>query len=333
MKAIRTIGFTGTIASGKSSRCKRLVEVAKEHQRVLGTAASAARVLSNKPMTKTEKSASTAVSNSVMVHYINADLVGHSIYEPGKPCYKDLVHHFGSVILSRIPTAVPPGTNNSAPAGSASSGGTSNSNNDRDIKLHGHPSSKIDNSFPPLIDRRVLGDIVFADEHKLDELNAICWPYISAAIRAEHAAVCARAMAMPLPSGVDARLYPNIPPETTSPAAVALIIVEAALLCDMTDVLNLTTDLWMTHCTPVTAVDRLMQRNGLSREAAERRVASQHEVGQKLQVLRELSYKGDIEVFDTTQVSLVAGLKETEKAFERFWAKKVLVHLSQNTIA
>lgn len=30
---------------------------------------------------------------------INADVVAHSVYNPGKPCYKLLVEHFGQRIL------------------------------------------------------------------------------------------------------------------------------------------------------------------------------------------------------------------------------------------
>lgn len=321
MKAIRTIGFTGTIASGKSSRCKRLVEVAKEHQRVLDTAAAAAHTIENKP-TLTSHPTRTTPHTSVLVHYINADLVGHNIYEPGKPCYQDLVRHFGSAILSR--------TTSSNTTGTAAVGAGAESS-----------PKPIANEAPstptaPLIDRRVLGDIVFSDEHKLQELNAICWPYITAAICAEYAAVVARATGAPLPANRDPSLH--LPPSLqnaapAAPADVALIIIEAALLCEMTDVLRVTTDLWMTHCTPPTAVDRLMARNGLSREAAEQRVASQREVSEKLQALRELSYQGEIEVFDTTQVSLEEGLKETEKAFEKYWKKKVMVHLPENAIA
>ncbi|KPI84721.1 hypothetical protein ABL78_6214 [Leptomonas seymouri] len=300
MRAILTLGFTGTIASGKSSRCKRLVEVAAEHQRALGIGTVAAKTMSHKPNPPSQAPTPYA-ADAVLTHYINADLVGHHIYEPGKPCYRDLVQHFGTSILSRT---------------SASEA----------LKTEGGRGTSASVDRPPFIDRRVLGEIVFSDERKLRELNSICWPYISAAIRAEHLAVCARATATAPPSGIDTSVLDAVP---RGPAvAVALIIVEAALLCDLTDILSLTTDLWMTHCTPWTAVDRLMQRNGLSREAAERRVSSQREVGEKLQTLREFSYRGDIKVFDTTQISLAEGLKETEKAFNMYWKQKVLVHLS-----
>jgi dephospho-CoA kinase len=330
MKAVLTIGFTGTIASGKSSRCRRLVEVAKEHQRRLDTGLKAAHVISNKPT----RNVASPITNCVLVHYINADLVGHNIYEPGKPCYHDLVHHFGSSILSRTDVPVSPGVTSAA----------ANTRSEPPLQEHDvrpiHPTTSAPPPPPPLlprIDRCVLGEIVFGSEHKLQELNAICWPYISAAIRTEHAAVCARATASPLPSGSNASVPPSPPAskcaEAAATSAVALIIIEAALLCDMTDVLSLTTDLWMTHCTPATAVNRLIERNGLTPEAAQRRVASQREIGETLQTLRELSYKGDIEVFDTTQVSLAEGLKETEKAFEKYWQKKVLMHHPQNPSA
>lgn len=352
MKAIRTIGFTGTIASGKTSRCKHLVEVAQQRRATLAHPTPAAATVASSSSsaaaamavasTRTPSDAATPVS--VAVHYINADLVGHGIYEPGKPCYFEVLQHFGSSILSKS-------TGEAAAVPSPSQLGESLG---RRTPTAGTAAAL------PMIDRRVLGEIVFSEEHKLQELNAICWPYISAAIKAEYATVCTRLRGgAPLPTlstspaTTPARATAGscVPPGVGSPTAgfspattstsgcpsaatpcvdVGLIIIEAALLCEMTEVLGLTTDVWMTHCTTVTAVDRVMVRNHLSREAAEKRVASQLNVEAKLRHLRHLPYHGDVEVFDTTQVSLAQGLRETEAAFDRYWNKKIAVHLSQD---
>ncbi|GET87738.1 hypothetical protein, conserved [Leishmania tarentolae] len=336
MKTIRTIGFTGTIASGKSSRCKHLVEVARRWQRSLSAAKGSGK----------SSAASTAVvggdhtmqhnaisSSALTVHYINADLVGHDIYEPGKPCYYELLQHFGTAILSASVSTEEASAQAESPAQRVQDG------TDRGGDASGSGKAG------PRIDRYVLGQIVFAEERKLQELNSICWPYITAAIKDEYARVCASRTAAypPLPASAGTScsavktgtvvLPPSPSPSMSSDAAalaesaVGLVIVEAALLCEMPEVLELTTDVWMTHCTPATAVDRVMVRNQISREDAELRVASQLDVEQKLLKLRQLPYKGGIEVFETTHVSLEEGLKETEAAFGRYWREKIAVHL------
>ncbi|KAG5481320.1 hypothetical protein LSCM4_07031 [Leishmania orientalis] len=337
MKAIRTIGFTGTIASGKTSRCKRLVEVAQQRQQSVSAAAGAVKhsTTSTSALGSYREVRPQAMpsSSGLRVHYINADLVGHHIYEPGKPCYYDLLQHFGTAILS-APTPAEARSHHASSPIQPVQGADGCS----DCAAQ---SGKTE----PRIDRRVLGEIVFSEERKLRELNAICWPYITAAIKDEYGKVCASLKAPCPPSmgpagdssatekSPSAVSPPSPSPPTSSDAgaltapAVGLFIVEAALLCEMTEVLELTTDVWMTHCTPATAIDRVMERNHISREAAEQRVASQLDVEQKLRKLRHLPYKGDIEVFDTTQVSLAEGLKETEAAFDRYWRNKIAVHL------
>ncbi|TPP55313.1 Dephospho-CoA kinase family protein [Leishmania donovani] len=294
MKTIRTIGFTGTIASGKTSRCKHLLKVAESWQQSIAAAKGSGKNNATPSAAlgsdRTMRPQAIPSSSALAVHYINADLVGHHIYEPGKPCYYDLLQHFGTAILT-APAPTKAASQQTGPPTQRIQEGAG-----RGFSAAGSGKAE------PFIDRRVLGQIVFAEERKLQELNSICWPYITAAIKDEHAKVYAT-------------------------PAVGLVIVEAALLCEMTEVLELTTDLWMTHCTSATAVDRVMMRNQISREDAERRVASQLDVERKLLKLRHLPYKGDIEVFDTTQVSLEEGLKETEAAFERYWRKKIAVHL------
>ncbi|TPP53298.1 Dephospho-CoA kinase family protein [Leishmania donovani] len=275
MKTIRTIGFTGTIASGKTSRCKHLLKVAESWQQSIAAAKGSGKNNATPSAAlgsdRTMRPQAIPSSSALAVHYINADLVGHHIYEPGKPCYYDLLQHFGTAILT-APAPTKAASQQTGPPTQRIQEGAG-----RGFSAAGSGKAE------PFIDRRVLGQIVFAEERKLQELNSICWPYITAAIKDEHA--------------------------------------------KMTEVLELTTDLWMTHCTSATAVDRVMMRNQISREDAERRVASQLDVERKLLKLRHLPYKGDIEVFDTTQVSLEEGLKETEAAFERYWRKKIAVHL------
>ncbi|KAG5507564.1 hypothetical protein JKF63_06513 [Porcisia hertigi] len=329
MKPIYTIGFTGTIASGKTARCKHLLKVAERWHQTRCTRERTAKNSSASTVVSSGDNLMVSpaiVSSPLAVHYINADLVGHCIYEPGKPCYYDLLGHFGKAILCAP-----------SPAEAACQGVTSPGQEVEGTSQNGGtaPSGKAE----PRIDRRTLGQIVFADERRLQELNSICWPYITAAIKDEHTKLCASLnAAKPLLEGWAGMSSSTVrPPDVFSPSflshptpsgvgapAVGLVIVEAALLCEMTEILALTTDVWMTHCTPEMAIARLMNRNHISREAAEQRVLSQRGVGQKL---RSLSYKGDIEVFDTTQVTLAEGLKEVEETFGRYWEQKIARHL------
>jgi dephospho-CoA kinase len=63
------LGFTGGIASGKSSRCQHLLKIAQQKALQPGV--------------------------SLGVSYINADLVGHSMYAPGKTCFSKILDAFG----------------------------------------------------------------------------------------------------------------------------------------------------------------------------------------------------------------------------------------------
>lgn len=121
MGNVTVLGFTGGIASGKSSRCKHLVKLAQHKSQQPGV--------------------------SLGVEYINGDLVGHSVYEPGKEAYHAIVNKFGEGIL-------------------CSSGASSSSSS---------------SSLPP-VDRRALGAIVFSDPDKMRDLTNIVWPALDEAL-------------------------------------------------------------------------------------------------------------------------------------------------------
>jgi len=95
------------------------------------------------------------------------------------------------------------------------------------------------------IDRRALGAVVFANPEKLAELDALTHPVIEAAIR-----------------GRIARLRGGV----VVVDAVKLVESGMAAECDA---------VWVVTCTPEQQIARLMQRNGLTRTEAERRVAAQ----------------------------------------------------------
>lgn len=102
------------------------------------------------------------------------------------------------------------------------------------------------------IDRRTLGDIVFADPAALAELDALTHPAVVAAVRQRLAAL-------------------------TGGVAVidAVKLVESGLAADCDR-------LWLVVCDPGKQVERLIRRSGIDRAEAERRVAAQPPLAPKL---------------------------------------------------
>ncbi|HEY7036727.1 MAG TPA: dephospho-CoA kinase [Thermomicrobiales bacterium] len=105
------------------------------------------------------------------------------------------------------------------------------------------------------IDRRALGAIVFADPAALAKLDRITHPAVITAIRDRVAGIQGRVVA------VD---------------AVKLIESGMAPLCDA---------VWLVTCDRAQQISRLVERNGLSRADAERRVAAQPPTDGKLSVV------------------------------------------------
>ena len=106
------------------------------------------------------------------------------------------------------------------------------------------------------IDRRKLGDIVFADREKLDLLNRLVHP---AVFEEWHRRIEEIRKAQP-----DAIVLSDIP-----------LLIEAGMK-PMVDLILLV------YVPPEEQIARLMARNGYSREDAEKRIASQMPIGEKL---------------------------------------------------
>lgn len=102
------------------------------------------------------------------------------------------------------------------------------------------------------IDRRTLGKIVFSDPAALADLDALTHPSVIAAIDAKVAASDAAVVGI---------------------GAVKLVESGHADHCDR---------VWLVTCDPDEQVARLMRRNGLARDDAERRVAAQPPLAAKL---------------------------------------------------
>lgn len=95
------------------------------------------------------------------------------------------------------------------------------------------------------IDRKKLGQLVFADKNKLNKLNSIVWPAI-------------RALAV----------------QEIQKAEADVVVLEAAVLLEAGwD--NMVHEVWTTFVPREEAVNRIMTRNGLSQDAAEKRIDSQ----------------------------------------------------------
>ena len=98
------------------------------------------------------------------------------------------------------------------------------------------------------IDRRKLGGIVFADETQLERLNGIMHPLMAKMVEHRKAAFDA--------------------------GGVAVTVVEAAVLLEAGwD--SLVDEVWTTHASESTVVQRLFERNGLDEAEARKRINSQ----------------------------------------------------------
>jgi len=102
-----------------------------------------------------------------------------------------------------------------------------------------------------LINRKALGSIIFSDPSKKKELESIVWPAIRNKIiqKLEHF-------------------------KSKSINTPVTVVLEAAIMIEAgwTDLVD---SVWIPVVEPSVAIERLISRNGLTREDAERRLASQ----------------------------------------------------------
>jgi dephospho-CoA kinase len=109
------------------------------------------------------------------------------------------------------------------------------------------------------VDRNALGAIVFHDSAALKRLEAIVHPAVSRALQQELAHVSAQGIAV-----ID---------------AVKLLEGGSAALCQSK---------WLVICSPEQQLQRLMQRNHLSRVDAQARLAMQPDVQQRMKLVDEV---------------------------------------------
>jgi|SRR6185295_12797163 len=133
----------------------------------------------------------------------DADKIAHSVMEPGRPAFEDIVREFGREVLA----------------------------------------------YDGSIDRAKLGAIVFADEPRRKRLNEIVHPRV---IEEQN------------------RLLREV--EASSPDGIA--VMDAALIIESGGYKRFD-KLIVAFCDRETQIQRLMRRNGVTREDAERRIAAQ----------------------------------------------------------
>jgi dephospho-CoA kinase len=190
-------------------------------------------------MLKVGLTGSIAVGKSYVVSVLaelgcvtfDADRVAHSVMEPGRPAYEDIVSEFGANVVA--------------------SDGT--------------------------IDRQKLGGIVFADEARRTRLNEIVHPRVIE----EQNRLLAEA-------------------EARDPNGIA--VIDAALMIESGGYKRFD-KLIVVFCDRETQIERLMRRNQITREDAERRVAAQMSSEQKL---RYADYRIDTSgPFEQTRQSVI----------------------------
>lgn len=159
------------------------------------------------------------------------------------------------------------------------------------------------------INRKTLGGIVFADKSQLRALNEIVWPAIRSTV-AERIANCGERLPAKGPAGERRR--------------ATLVLLEAALLVEV-GLAQLCDEIWLTSVAPAIAIERIMARDGASKEEAERRLASQLSVEERIASIRDgvMAEVGSLckryRHFDTSRhATLEKGLEEISNAFAEF---------------
>jgi len=116
------------------------------------------------------------------------------------------------------------------------------------------------------IDRRALGSIVFSNSQRMRELEALVWPTIRGFIEQELLELTER--------------------ETQNPRVPVIVVLEAAVMLEA-GWNDLCSSLWVVHVDPLVARARLVARNALTPEEADKRISAQMTNSKRLSTLRE----------------------------------------------
>ena len=150
----------------------------------------------------TGKSEVLSILRDLGASTVQADLLAHEIYSPGKPAWQDIIHTFGSEILTA----------------------------------------------EQQINRKKLGEIVFADKNKLSKLNQIVHPRIF-----EHLKELIEKQEM---------------------AGVRLLVIEAAVLIEA-EWTEMVDSVWVVKASRSIIIDRLKGKTTLSEKQINQRINAQ----------------------------------------------------------
>ena len=150
----------------------------------------------------TGKSEVLSILRDLGASTVQADLLAHEIYSPGKPAWQDIIHTFGSEILTA----------------------------------------------EHQINRKKLGEIVFADKNKLSKLNQIVHPRIF-----EHLKELIEKQEM---------------------AGVRLLVIEAAILIEA-EWTEMVDSVWVVKASRSIIIDRLKGKTTLSEKQINQRINAQ----------------------------------------------------------
>ena len=150
----------------------------------------------------TGKSEVLSILRDLGASTVQADLLAHEIYSPGKPAWQDIIHTFGSEILTA----------------------------------------------EQQINRKKLGEIVFADKNKLSKLNQIVHPRIF-----EHLKELIEKQEM---------------------AGVRLLVIEAAVLIEA-EWTEMVDSVWVVKASKSIIIDRLKGKTTLSEKQITQRINAQ----------------------------------------------------------
>ena len=150
----------------------------------------------------TGKSEVLSILHDLGASTVQADLLAHEIYSPGKPAWQDIIHTFGSEILTA----------------------------------------------EQQINRKKLGEIVFADKNKLSKLNQIVHPRIF-----EHLKELIEKQEM---------------------AGVRLLVIEAAILIEA-EWTEMVDSVWVVKTSRSIIIDRLKGKTTLSEKQITQRINAQ----------------------------------------------------------
>lgn len=112
------------------------------------------------------------------------------------------------------------------------------------------------------IDRKKLGEIVFSSSAERSKLNEIVWPEIKRLMRKERDEIAGQTVSDVLNNGGDSKKLKKI------------LVIEAAILIEASWV-DLVDEVWVITAPEALRVDRLVERNGITKSDALKRIKAQ----------------------------------------------------------